>query len=87
MLNMHRETSNSPKRVIPDTATIDRFACFAALVDPYEHTHDFFEAVARGAGFDFTLFRDRDLAVEHLHKAADRLKNNRGDRLTLLWAR
>ena len=27
---------------------------------------------ARGAGYDFTIFRDRVLAIEHLHSAADR---------------
>jgi hypothetical protein len=60
------------KDSIPEKATIDLAACVAALVDPRDHSHDFFEAAAQTAGFDFTLFRDRDAAVDHLQSAADR---------------
>jgi hypothetical protein len=58
---------------IPDMPVIDKLACIASLVEPADHSHDFFEAAARGAGYDFTIFRDRGLAIEHLHSAADRL--------------
>ena len=57
---------------IPHMPAIDKLACIAALVEPADNSHDFFEAAARGAGFDFTIFRDRRLAIEHLHEAADR---------------
>lgn len=45
---------------------IDRNAHVALLVDPRDHSHDFFETVARNAGLDVTLFRDRELARRHL---------------------
>jgi hypothetical protein len=39
----------------------------AVLVDPEDHSHDFIETVTRNAGQDVTLFRDRELAIKHLH--------------------
>ena len=67
---------------IPDMPAIDKLACIASLVEPADHSHDFFEAATRGAGYDFTIFRDRGLAIEHLHRAADRfdrLQRHAGD--------
>jgi len=38
------------------------------LVKPEDHTHDFVETALRNAGHNVTLFRDRELAIEHLLK-------------------
>lgn len=45
---------------------IDKNARVALLVSPEDNSHDFVETVARNAGLDVTLFRDRDLAIRHL---------------------
>lgn len=45
---------------------IDKSARVAALVSPDDHSHDFIETALRNAGYDFTLFRDREQAVRHL---------------------
>jgi hypothetical protein len=42
---------------------VDRYARVALLVAPDDHSHDFTETLARNAGFNFTLYRDRDLAL------------------------
>ncbi len=61
---------------------MDRRACVAVLVAPGDHSHDFYETLARNAGIDSTLFRDRDEAVAHLEAAAKRIpplqKRNEG---------
>jgi hypothetical protein len=38
----------------------------AVLVRPDDHSHDFGETVARNAGQDVTIFRDRESAIAHL---------------------
>ncbi len=40
----------------------------AVLVRPDDHSHDFAETVAKNAGQDVTIFRDRDSAIAHLLK-------------------
>ena len=40
----------------------------AMLVSPDDHSHDFVETVLRNAGHNVTLFRDQELAIEHLLK-------------------
>lgn len=47
-------------------ADIDSSACVALLVRPDDKSHDFVETSLRNAGFDVTLFRDRDEAINHL---------------------
>lgn len=49
-----------------DEPGIDATARVAALVNPDDHSHDFFETVARNNGMDFTLFRNREKAIRHL---------------------
>lgn len=61
---------------IPEMPGVDQMACIASVVDPADHSHDFFEAAARGAGFDFTIFRDRQKALDHLHAAAERFRRH-----------
>ncbi len=51
---------------MPADPGIDRFARVAVLIDPEDHSHDFVETVARNAGLDVTLFRNRDEAIRHL---------------------
>ena len=48
---------------------IDRLARVALLVDPQDNSHDFMETAARNAGFNVTIFRDREEAIRHLLKA------------------
>jgi len=45
-----------------NTEGIDKYARIAVLVSPDDHSHDFVETVARNAGLNFRLFRDRDQA-------------------------
>ena len=45
---------------------INKFACVAVLVSPDDHSHDFVATVARNAGQNVTLFRDRETAIQHL---------------------
>ena len=42
------------------------YSRIAILVHPLDHSHDFFETVSRNAGFDVTIFRDREEAIQHL---------------------
>lgn len=49
-------------------AEISRTACVAILADPKDHSHDFIETLSRNAGFNTTIFRNRELAVQHLLK-------------------
>ena len=42
----------------------------AMLVNPEDHSHDFVETVLRNSGQNVTLFRDRELAIQHLLKEA-----------------
>jgi hypothetical protein len=44
----------------------NRYARIALLVHPDDDSHNFVETVSRNAGFDITIFRDRDAAVHHL---------------------
>lgn len=46
--------------------------CFAVLVAPGDHSHDFHVAFARSQGIDISLFWERDRAIEHLDRAAAR---------------
>lgn len=48
--------------------------CVAVLVDPKDHSHDFYVAFATSQGIDTTLFWNREAAIEHLEKAAARLR-------------
>jgi hypothetical protein len=47
---------------------INQAAHTALLVSPFDHSHDFLEALLRNAGNDVTLFYDRDLAIEYLKR-------------------
>lgn len=47
--------------------------CMALLVDPADHSHDFYAAFMTSQGIDTTVFWDYDEAVEHLERAAERL--------------
>lgn len=49
--------------------------CFALLVDPSDHSHDFHTAFAKSQGIDITMFWDRDEAIEHLKEAGARLND------------
>ena len=53
---------------IKDFPGINMNVRVAVLVSPEDHSHDFVETVARNAGQDITIFRDYNLAVEHLLK-------------------
>jgi hypothetical protein len=44
----------------------NRYARIAILVNPDDHSHDFIETVGRNAGFNITIFCDRDAAIQHL---------------------
>ncbi len=57
---------NYAYRDLPSDPLIDRSARVALLVAPADHSHDFIETACRNAGFDVTLFRDRDEAIRHL---------------------
>jgi hypothetical protein len=57
---------------IPQFEPRDSDAVAAVLVDPADHTHDFYVALARSRGIDMTLFWDRDEAIRHLKAAAAR---------------
>jgi hypothetical protein len=61
-------------RDIKDNREIDQGACVAVLVDPDDDSHDFYETLAKNAGIDLTVFRDREAAIEHLQTAAVRLR-------------
>ena len=47
---------------------VNRHHRLSLLVDPDDHSHDFIETVLRNNGFDVTIFRDREKAIEHLLK-------------------
>lgn len=51
---------------IRTTEGIDKYARIAVLVAPDDHSHDFVETVARNAGLNFRLFRDREQAEDFL---------------------
>ncbi len=48
------------------TPGIDITMIVAVLVSPEDHSHDFVETAARNSGLNFTLFRDREKAIEFL---------------------
>ncbi len=45
---------------------IDRTAVVALLVDPNDHSHDFFETLAQNSGLNVTVFREKGKAIEFL---------------------
>lgn len=47
---------------------INRDARIAILVSPYDHSHDFTEAMLKQEGIDVALFYDLELAVAFLNK-------------------
>ena len=51
---------------IAQEPAIDRHMRVALLVSPDDHSHDFTETVARNAGFNFRLYRDRTQALASL---------------------
>ena len=51
---------------LKEEPAINLGARVAAVVSLEDHTHDFFETVARNNGMDFTLFRNREDAIRHL---------------------
>ena len=51
---------------VPESGFVNRGDKFAFLVHPDDHSHDFVETVSRNSGFDVTLFRDREKAINHL---------------------
>jgi hypothetical protein len=59
----HYEFANT-RDFTPDR--YNRYARVAILVRPDDDSHDFFETVARNAGFDITIFRNREEAIQHL---------------------
>jgi hypothetical protein len=50
------------------TESIDRSARVVILTDPDDPSHDFIETVMRNAGFDVSIFTDRELAIKHLNE-------------------
>jgi len=44
------------------------YAKVAVLIAPNDHSHDFYETVARNSGYNFRLFTNLDEAVKHLIK-------------------
>lgn len=52
-----------------DKETIDRTARVAIVAAPDDHSHDFVETLARNAGLNVTLFRDREQAASFLRTA------------------
>ena len=53
---------------LPAKPTTDKKNRIAILIDPDDHSHDFVETVLKNAGSDSTIFRDRELAIQHLLK-------------------
>ncbi len=51
---------------IAEEPAVDRYLRVALLVAPDDHSHDFTETLARNAGFNFTLYRDRAQALASL---------------------
>jgi len=48
------------------TEGIDTTSITVILVSPEDHSHDFVETTARNSGLNFTLFRNREKAIEFL---------------------
>jgi hypothetical protein len=48
------------------TEGIDITAIVATVVAPEDHSHDFIETAAKNSGLNFTLFRDKQKAIEFL---------------------
>lgn len=57
---VNQDLSKSPE--------VDRRAKVACLVSPEDHSHDFIETVLRNSGYNLTLFRDMEEALNHLRK-------------------
>ena len=47
---------------------VSRLFRLVLLVDIDDHSHDFIETLSRNNGFDITIFRDREKAIEYLLK-------------------
>jgi hypothetical protein len=54
-------------------------SCIALLVDPADHSHDFYAAFAGSRGIETGLFWDRDEAIAHLEEVAPRVNTERPD--------
>jgi hypothetical protein len=50
------------------TEGIDAGVRVAVLVSPEDHSHDFVVTASQNAGLCVTLFRDRELAIQHVTK-------------------
>ena len=61
--NVHFTREDAPPLMPPEL-------CFAVLVDPDDHSHDFHVAFAQTQGINISLFTDRGEAIEHLLDAA-----------------
>lgn len=72
MNNVHFATDDLPEVMPPDR-------CYAVLVHPGDHSHDFYVAFARSSGIDISLFWDRAAAISHLREAAQHLNAPRAD--------
>lgn len=46
---------------------INKSAKVTCIVNPDDHSHDFIETVMRNNGINFTIFRDMNEALDHLH--------------------
>lgn len=53
---------------LPAKLKVDIKRRIAILVDSDDHSHDFAETVLKNAGSNSTIFRDRELAIQHLMK-------------------
>lgn len=49
------------------TEGIDKTAIVASVVAPEDHSHDFIETAFRNSGFNVTLFRDKQKAIDYLN--------------------
>lgn len=49
------------------TEGIDTRAIVASVVAPDDHSHDFIETAFKNSGFNVTLFRDKQKAIEYLN--------------------
>jgi hypothetical protein len=67
--------ANADVRATPEA---DRGACIALLVAPHDHSHDFVVTLARNAGMDMTLFRNREAAIKHMREGAKKFNEQNG---------
>ena len=57
---------NFAYRDLPSDPAINRSDRVALLVAAEDHSHDFIAITCQNAGFNVTLFRDREEAIRHL---------------------